>query len=82
MSAPLLRFDVFGRRIGVVREGAAWRAVALGDDGKHRRAPAITIPDWVEEEELSSFLADLFHESARPGRSEVVRLPSEDEATH
>ena len=81
MPTGLLRFDVFGRRIGVVRGDGGWRAVFLGEDGKHRPAPAVTIPEWVQEEELASFLADLFHESARPGHSEVIQLPDEGDAT-
>ena len=71
----MLRFDVYGRQVGVVREDGRWSAVFVGDGGKHRAAPGVTIPPWVEEDELVRYLADLFHESASPERPDVVRLP-------
>jgi len=71
----MIRFDVFGREIGVTRVAGAWQAVFIGPGGKHRTAPGVTIPPWVAEEELARFLADLFHESASPHRPDVLRLP-------
>ena len=70
----MLRFDVFGKEVGVIREDGRWRAVFVGHDGKHRAAPAIAIPSDLPETNLARFLGDLFHESARPDRSEVVPL--------
>lgn len=37
------RFDVFGQRIGVVREEGRWHAVFIGDAGKHREARGVTV---------------------------------------
>lgn len=71
----MLRFDVYGRKVGVVREEGGWSAVFLGESGKHRPAPGVIIPPWVTEDELVRYLADLFHEGASPERPEVVRLP-------
>ena len=73
----MLRFDVFGREVGVLREAGRWRAVFVGSEGKHRSAPAIVIPPDLPAGELRRFLADLFHESARPDRPDVVPLNSE-----
>ena len=70
----MLRFDVFGREVGVLREEARWRAVFVGREGKHRAAPSIAIPSSLPEAELGRFLADLFHESASPERPDVVPL--------
>ena len=71
----LLVYDVFGRRLGVLREeGGGWLALELGTDGTHRPAKGVTIPPWIEEDALSRFLADLFHESASPARPDVVFL--------
>ncbi|KAF1045463.1 MAG: hypothetical protein GAK35_01334 [Herbaspirillum frisingense] len=70
---PLLRFDVFGKHLGVRRLQDGWKVYTLGNDGK-LGASGIVIPDFVEEAELSTFLGDLFHESARPGVDEVRRL--------
>jgi len=72
----MLRFDVFGREVGITRDEGGWTAVFVGQDGKHRDAPEIVIPPWIEESDLGRFLADLFHESASPLRSEVVFLGS------
>ena len=70
----MLRFDVFGREIGVVRQDGAWRAVFVGKEGKHRTAPGVTIPPDLPASDLARFLADLFHEAARPDRPEVTAL--------
>ena len=69
----VLVFDVFGRRIGVTRAAGQWVTMELGSEGKHRPAK-VTIPEWVEEDGLLRFLADIFHESASPSRPDVVFL--------
>ncbi len=78
----MLRFDVFGKEVGIVREEGGWRAVYVGREGKHRSAPGVTIPPWVDEPDLVEFLADLFHEAASPERPTVIPLtdsePSEE----
>ena len=66
------RFDVFGRPMGVVREGGCWRAYALGNEGK-RRPVDIAIPPELAVDELATFLADVFHECATTRSPEVVR---------
>jgi hypothetical protein len=60
-----LRFRVHSRRIAVARSGAGWRVFEIGADGK--RSPAdFVIPDFIGEQELCEYLADLFHEAATP----------------
>lgn len=70
----MLRFDVFGREVGVLREDGRWTAVFIGRDGKNRAAPAIVIPPDLPSSELARFLGDLFHESAGPDRPDVIPL--------
>lgn len=77
MTSHMLRFDVFGREVGVFREDGRWRAVFVGREGKNRPAPAIVIPPELPPAELARFLADLFHESARPDRAHVIPLNPE-----
>lgn len=63
-----------------LREGflaGCWRPAFVGREGKHRAAPGIAIPPDLPERDLQRFLADLFHESARPDRPDVIRLPPE-----
>ncbi|RQP24047.1 DUF7661 family protein [Piscinibacter terrae] len=67
------RFNVFGRIVLVQREGALWQAYAVGADGK--RSPAgFVVPDFVAEQDLAQYLADLFHESATPTNGGVRRI--------
>jgi hypothetical protein len=67
------RFNVFGRIYELRREGAAWRALAVGNDGK--LAPAgFVVPSFVRDEELEGFLFDLFHEHASPTNGDVRRI--------
>ena len=69
----LIRFDVFGRVLAVRRDGGAWRVYSVGADGKLGEAGTV-IPDFVAESELEQYLADIFHESARPGMGDVRRI--------
>ena len=71
----MIRFDVFGRLIGVERIGGEWQAYHLEGEGKRRRAPGVIIPTFVEEDDLAQYLADLCHERARPETPDVRRLP-------
>jgi hypothetical protein len=70
----LIRFDVFGRVLAVRRDGDSWRVYAVGTDGK-LGASGIVIPDFIAEHELERYLADIFHENARPGMDDVRRIP-------
>jgi len=70
----LLRFDVFGRILAVRRDGKSWKVYTVGSDGKLGNA-GIVVPEFVAEHELEQYLADIFHENARPGMSDVRRIP-------
>jgi hypothetical protein len=72
MKREVLRFDVFGHRIDVLRTDEGWRAVFPGGEGKARPAN-ITIPSELGSGEIAQYLADLYHESASP-RHPTVRL--------
>ena len=79
MNSEEYRFNVFGRRVAIVRSGTGWNAYSLGNDGK--RGPlGIEVPEFITAEELREYLADIFHESARPGYGDVVELPQEPKA--
>lgn len=73
-SREMVRFDVFGREIGILRSGDEWRAVYIGPDGKHRPANDVMIPSSLAGSELETYLADVFHESASPAHPNVTRL--------
>ncbi len=64
--------EIFGRRVLLERTGNAWVAYIPGDDGKRRALPAGTIPSFVvSADEVLKYLADLWHEDARPDRQTV-----------
>ena len=67
------KFNVYGKFISIRAGGSRWQAFFLGYEGKRRLADFV-IPDFIEPEELATFLGDLFHEMATPQNSEVVRI--------
>lgn len=69
-----IRLEVFGRPMLVERAGSGWQLFYLGTDGKRSRASDVMIPDFVAEDELAQYLADIFHESATPKHPGVRRL--------
>jgi len=68
-----IKFSIFGRIVLVEKGADGWRTYYPGTDGKKRPADFV-IPDFVEDAELEQYLGDLFHEDARPGHNEVIRL--------
>jgi hypothetical protein len=69
-----MKFDIYGRKIEVVKHDAQWRALYFGDEGKKRMADDITIPSHLGEDELLDYLADLCHEWSREGFERVIKL--------
>lgn len=72
------RFDVFGRAFAIRATGESsprWAAFALGVEGK--RGPAgFVVPDFIEPDEFTQYLHDLFHEQAiRGGEVRLVASP-------
>ncbi len=67
-------FDVFGRRVRVVRSEDQWSAFYGGTDGKRRQARDIVIPSELRAEEIERYLADLCHEWASARAPDVRRI--------
>lgn len=64
--------EIFGRRVLLERTGDTWIAYIPGDDGKRRALPGATIPSFVvSDDAVLQYLADLWHEEARPDRQTV-----------
>jgi hypothetical protein len=68
-----IHFNVFGRLVAIGGTSGHWSAFILGSDGKRRPAEFI-VPNFLAEEELGRYLADLFHESATPSNHEVFQI--------
>lgn len=69
------RFNVFGTVVAVAGSNGAWQAFYLGAEGKRRPADFI-VPADVTSDELLEYLADLFHEYARPRNNAATCLNS------
>lgn len=67
-------FDVFGRRVVMVRSSRGWQAYYLGNEGKRRPATDIVVPADVPEASLGQYLADLCHEWASERHPNVRRI--------
>ena len=52
----MLRFDVFGRRLGVAREGDRWELYDLSNPAGRRTLPNIRVPAHLAEADLAGFL--------------------------
>jgi hypothetical protein len=62
--------EIYGRRLLVERTADGWQTFLPGDDGKRR--PGGSVPAFVvSDDDLLKYLADLWHESARPDRQTV-----------
>lgn len=71
----VLQLDVFGKRMIADRRSGRWQLSMAGADGKRRPLTDILVPaDVTTEEALLTFLNDVYHESARPGRKRIRRL--------
>ena len=70
----LIKFDVFGRDILVVKSSSGWKAFYPGTEGKRRPARDIMIPPDIPEEKLAEYLDDLCHEWANDRNNSVIRV--------
>jgi hypothetical protein len=68
-----LRFNVYGKHlIEIERSSSGWSSYFVGSEGKRRNGPLI--PRDLQEAQLATYLADLYHESSRPDRPGVERI--------
>lgn len=74
MPSRRIKLDVFGRLMLAERTASGWQLFHVGSDGKRSLATDIVIPDFISEDELDQYLADVFHESATRKHPEVKRL--------
>ena len=69
-----IKLDVFGKHILARRTSEGWSLYYVSDDGKRRPAFDIFVPNSVNESEIESFLADIYHEWATDINPDVRRL--------
>lgn len=64
-----VRFSIYGHyEFDIVREGDNWKVFNL-DAGKRLLLNDVVIPTEVQEDEVATYLDDLFHELAKPGQA-------------
>ena len=68
----MLIYNVFGRHIGVQRQGERWHLFRVDlNQGKFSPLAADIIPDDLTEAEIPGWLGDIFHEAASPRHPDV-----------
>ncbi|USD36621.1 MULTISPECIES: hypothetical protein [Ferrimonas] len=70
----MLRFDVFGTPMSVLRKEGEWWLFRDSDTGARARVYEVVIPPQLTEAELGRYLDDVFHERASPRHPSVRRL--------
>lgn len=67
------RFNVFGLIVAIARTKNGWTPFLIGADGKRRQADFV-VPSFIEENALSQYLGDLFHEHSTPNNNKVRKI--------
>ncbi|MGI9494168.1 MAG: DUF7661 family protein [Geminicoccaceae bacterium] len=64
-----MRYDIYGKfQLEVVRDGDRWVVYRL-DNGKRRMMLDVIVPSELSEDEIETYLDDMLHEWARPGKA-------------
>ncbi|WP_145999237.1 hypothetical protein [Oceanicoccus sp. KOV_DT_Chl] len=63
--------DIFGKVVEVVKRDPEWIVFYRGNEGKKRLARDIVIPSDVGEDDLLTYLFDIYHEDSTERNPEV-----------
>ncbi len=69
-----MKYNVFGRKIEIIKSDGKWKVYILGSEGKKRSFHDILIPSDVVEGDLENYLEDLLHEWASPENDRVIKI--------
>ena len=68
----MLIYNVFGRHIGVQRQGERWQLFRVDlNEGKFSPLAGVITPDDLTAAEIPGWLGDIFHEAASPRHPDV-----------
>ncbi|AXC65666.1 hypothetical protein R3P88_003773 [Salmonella enterica] len=71
----MMIYNVFGRFIGVKREGERWLLFNVNlTERKYSRIYDVIIPDFITEQEIPRWLDDIYHEAATSSHPDVYRV--------
>ena len=68
-----IKFNVFGKRMSVQRKEDEWLLYRESNTGVRARVFQVVIPADLEENELATYLADIYHESANEKHPSVSK---------
>ena len=69
-----IKFNVFGKRMSVQRKEDEWLLYRESNTGVRARVFQVAIPADLKENELATYLADIYHENANEKPPSVTRL--------
>ncbi|NLS14412.1 hypothetical protein HGP28_16145 [Vibrio sp. SM6] len=67
-------FNVFGKRMVVVRHYDEWQLFSISEVGMRSRIYDVVIPSDLCESKLVQYLDDIYHEMATPRHPKVVEF--------
>jgi len=71
----MMIFNVFGRLLGVKKVADRWQAFNVTlPERKYSPSHEVSIPNFIEEHEIATYLGDIFHESATEKYPEVLKV--------
>ncbi|MCG9737062.1 hypothetical protein L1D32_02665 [Shewanella insulae] len=68
----MIRINVFGRSMSVRRVGGEWQLFNESQTGMRSRVYDVVIPPELTEDQLLSYLDDIYHEQASEQHPSVV----------
>ncbi len=69
-----MKYNVYKRKLEIIKNNGTWTVFILGSDGKKRVSHDIFIPSSVSQENMETFLEDLLHEWASPGNDKIYKI--------
>ena len=69
-----LKFDVFGKKMSVSRKDGQWLLFNESVTGLKARVYDVVIPSELQEDEIATYLDDIYHEYSSEGHTKVERL--------
>lgn len=70
----LIKFDVFGKPMSVLKKEQEWLLFNESDTGIRSRVYDVVIPPDLLDSELAKYLDDIYHENASDKHPRVKRL--------
>ncbi|WP_260679255.1 hypothetical protein [Thalassomonas sp. M1454] len=70
----MIKFNVFGKKMSVVKKDQQWLLFNESDTGMRSRVYDVVIPQDLDIAELATYLDDIFHEYSSDKHPKVVKL--------